>query len=127
MKNHIPGCILMAAIILCAQIDPRAQATEPVSASKAPEIPAHFQPEKLKSLPYFENTTVKAYRRIGSRSPKWDSNAETALLLFARQLADSESVLGSSNYVTMVNAFRNAMRAGCDDYSAPQKLDRWFR
>jgi hypothetical protein len=27
----------------------------------------------------------------------------------------------------MVNAFRNAMRAGCDDYSAPQKLDRWFR
>jgi hypothetical protein len=108
--------VVFFAVLVVVVVDAEriSQAAE-ISSSKVQRIPSHFQPGKLKSLPFYEKITLKAYQNIGSRNPKWDSNAETALLLFGRQLADSESVLGTSNYVTMVSAFRNALRAGCDD------------
>ena len=74
-----------------------------------------FSPGKLKKLPYFEATTIDAYRKIGSRNPKWDAHAERALLIYARYLCEDQVVAGTTNFSIMTNEFNQAVSAGCDD------------
>lgn len=75
----------------------------------------YFPPSRLKRLPYFEQTTVEAYRAKGSRNPQWDRNAEAALAIFARFLCFEQVVTGTTNLQLMVNALKAAREAGCDD------------
>jgi hypothetical protein len=74
-----------------------------------------FAPSKRKNLPYFEQTTVEAYRKIGSRNPRWDASAERALGIYARYLCDSEVVAGTTNFRVMTDELGKAIASGCDD------------
>ncbi len=82
-----------------------------------PEIDSlpFFSPSKLGELPYFQATTIDAYRKIGSRNPKWDAHAERALLIYARYLCEDQVVAGTTNFSIMTNEFNQAVAAGCDD------------
>ena len=75
----------------------------------------YFPPSRLKRLPYFEQTTLGAYRAAGSRNPRWDRNAEAALAIYSRFLCFEQVVSGTTNFPLMANSLKAALDAGCDD------------
>ena len=75
----------------------------------------HFPPSKRRLLPLYDKNIVDAYRAIGSRNPKWDKDAETALTIYSRYLLGQQTVFGTTNHTWMINCFSNAIAAGCDD------------
>ena len=86
-------------------------------ADTLPEIDKqpHFKPSELKQLPWYEKSTLDSYRKVGSRHPKWDKDAELGLAIYARYLTGQHAVYGTTNYIRMVNCFSNAVAKGCDD------------
>jgi hypothetical protein len=74
-----------------------------------------FAPSQRKNLPYFEQTTIEAYRKIGSRNPKWDASADRALSIYARYICDPEVVAGTTNFNIMTSELKKALASGCDD------------
>ena len=75
----------------------------------------YFPPSGLRKLSYCEETTINAYRKVGSRSSKWDSNAEPALLIYARFICAEQVVAGTTNFDVMAKGLKAALDAGCDD------------
>jgi len=75
----------------------------------------YFPPSHLRRLPYFEQSTIGAYRKAGSRRAAWDQNAEAGLLIFARFLCFEPVVSGTTNFAVMAKALGAALDAGCDD------------
>ena len=72
-------------------------------------------PADSRSFRTYEATTLDAYKKIGSRNPKWDASAIHALQIYARDICDPEVVAGTTNYRVMADEFKKAVAAGCDD------------
>src|SRR2546430_11136818 len=76
------------------------------------EPPAQFKPSRKAALPYFEKSTIEAYRKIGAHNPKRDANAEVALKLWAYQICEEGSVACGPEFKEMRAATAQALKDG---------------
>jgi hypothetical protein len=73
--------------------------------------------EKLRKmrLDWYRNNTVRAYDRVGNKSPKWDEPARNALESVALKWAEPNSPVTLEQMRVLAEACEKATAAGCDD------------
>ncbi len=103
MVKRIGSVLLCLGLVACrtSHIDPNA--------------PVNFRSNKQASFPAYDEVFTKAYRRVGSRNPKWDPDAEKAIKLWSYNECDEDCVVAGPEFEPMVAAFRGALTNGCDD------------
>jgi hypothetical protein len=79
------------------------------------KAPVNFRSRKQSDFLLYDNVFAKSFLKIGSRNPKWDRDAETALTLWSYELCDPNCVVGGPEFEPMISALRGALTNGCDD------------